>query len=143
MALKTVATFLSDADIKSHFDSYTAYKGQRYFENGRVVECKSVRAEDRYASELIIGKVQGTRRSPYLVEIALDPEGEGILYAECSCPLEGDCKHGAALLYEFINAGNKEKATVIQTVAKPVSSKPDTLRFSQGTQSGSQLPGTR
>jgi superfamily II DNA or RNA helicase len=50
---------------------------------------------------LIVAEVRGSGRFPYEVTIAF-PEsdmGSDDAYVECTCPVEFDCKHGAAVLF--------------------------------------------
>ncbi|MFC7337934.1 SNF2-related protein [Haloferula chungangensis] len=48
---------------------------------------------------VIEADVKGTRRSPYHVELEIyELDGELYCHSECSCPVESQCKHGAAVL---------------------------------------------
>ena len=56
------------------------------------------------------GRVQGTQRQPYDVEVNLvfKPKGEPIAWSsECSCPVGSQCKHAVALLFMAASQGEK------------------------------------
>ena len=83
---------ITEDDIRSAFGERTFSRGQDYFENGHV-ECGMKRGDS------LIGKVSGTTIHPYKVEVELNDR----IYSECSCPVGGMCKHGVALLLQWVN----------------------------------------
>ncbi len=94
-------TLVTEHSIATYFDSHTASKGKIYFDMGRVLSCRYEGPDDtEYA--VIEGQVQGTRSSPYSVIIIFDPDNDEVISSDCSCPVEIDCKHGAALMYKLL-----------------------------------------
>jgi len=79
--------------LLSYFDGKTLGKGRDYFESGKVKSC----AEGRKGC--IVGLVKGTRE--YAVTVRL--EAGAISSTSCSCPLQSNCKHTAALVYRFLD----------------------------------------
>src|SRR5215211_2295838 len=69
-------------------------KGRGYFLRGAV---RRLRAEDDGLR--LVADVQGTRATPYRVEIAIEHLRKGVrLVGECTCPVGWNCKHCAAVL---------------------------------------------
>jgi hypothetical protein len=92
---------LIEKNIIAYFGESTARKGQFYFANGHVKDC--IIKNESANSRCITGGVQGTRSRPYDTEVLFDLKKQEVLYSECSCPVDMDCKHGAALTYEYLN----------------------------------------
>jgi hypothetical protein len=80
------------------FDASTRKKGEKYFRMGAVLSLTCIDTGNRYLAEVRGGAL-------YCVEMFYDEEG---WCAECSCPMEYDCKHAYAafnqLLVEHTNA---------------------------------------
>ncbi|MGD9613888.1 MAG: SNF2-related protein [Alphaproteobacteria bacterium] len=73
-------------------------KGRRYFLRGAVC---GLRAEED--GSRLIAEVQGTRATPYRVEIAIEHSRKGVkLAGQCSCPVGWNCKHCAAALLQAL-----------------------------------------
>ncbi len=87
--------------IKKEFSHASWRRGQIYFREERV---RDVRLD----GELIVGKVQGTEKSPY--EAAIQTGRGTILNSKCSCPAhrqyESHCKHVAALAIWTVERGS-------------------------------------
>lgn len=87
---------MSETEIRKWLGKATAQKGKELFEQGRINEfdlddegmsvVASVRAEDRLPCQ-----VQITRSDAALIE------------NQCSCPMGENCKHVAAVLYEWMD----------------------------------------
>lgn len=65
-------------------------RGRSYWKNGRVLKI------ERLDATTISGKVRGSERKPYETILLFDPDGE-IIDSSCTCPMESECKHVAAL----------------------------------------------
>ena len=83
--------------IKRLIGETYANRGQVYARQGRVTEFSG--AEGR---RLLFGEVRGSGRSIYSQTISLDWSADGRLTGidgECSCPVDYNCKHVAAVLF--------------------------------------------
>ena len=69
-------------------------RGRRYQRQGRVTRLETDPGGGRIQAD-----VQGTRRSPYHVDISVRP-ADGLMRIDgwCSCPVEFNCKHVAATM---------------------------------------------
>lgn len=87
---------ITDQDLRDRFGPRSYRQGRDYFEGGAV----SGTWRD---GAVLSGRVQGSRSSPYRVQVVLG--GDGIAEAECSCPVGsfGHCKHVAALLLAWLD----------------------------------------
>lgn len=84
-------------DIRRLIGETYADRGQVYARQGRVTEFSG--AEGR---RLLLGEVRGSGRSVYSQTISLDWSADGRLAGidgECSCPVDYNCKHVAAVLF--------------------------------------------
>jgi len=94
---------LSWDDLEQWAGSRSVERGRSYQRRGRVLSLA------RTPDGVLSGRVVGTRL--YLTHVS--PAGEdaaGLLSSECSCPLGGDCKHGVAVVLEYLarlKAGQK------------------------------------
>lgn len=84
---------IAEEEIKSAFGNKTFSRGLDYFERGYVENAVK-------RGEKLHGTVLGSAPNPYkvTVEIAHDK-----IYSECTCPVGWMCKHGTALLLQWIN----------------------------------------
>jgi uncharacterized Zn finger protein len=85
---------ITDALIREWVGDTYAQRGRAYFHEGRVLKA-------RWKGSELIGEVQGSYDEPYDVLITF--EGKEA-YGDCSCPMEYDCKHVAAVLYAAMQA---------------------------------------
>jgi tetratricopeptide (TPR) repeat protein len=83
---------ITEDEIRSRFSEKTFYRGQAYFEDGHV----ATRAKK---GDTLIGYVQGTLDYPYKVEATITDT----IFCTCSCPVGINCKHGVALLLQWVN----------------------------------------
>ncbi|MBU7010750.1 MAG: hypothetical protein HXS46_08670 [Theionarchaea archaeon] len=83
---------ITDKDVWSAFDEKTFSRGYGYF-TGHHVET------GLKTGNTLTGKVVGTAFSPYKVEVYITDN----IISTCTCPVETMCKHGAALLLQWIH----------------------------------------
>lgn len=93
--------------LHDYFDRNTLRKGWQYYTGGRVSPDIKVVVKGK----LISGIVRGTKQ---YITSALFRE-ECILNTTCSCPIGGDCKHAAALLYAFSDICSSETEPIGET----------------------------
>ena len=81
------------ADIAGNFDQATFARGEDYTRKGKVVNV-------RFGSDTYLeGEVTGSGRQTYYQRILLKPRKNGIrIEADCTCPMEYNCKHVVAVL---------------------------------------------
>lgn len=99
----------------SRFSANSLERGRRLFDTGAVLEWRL--AAD--ASKLD-GRVIGTRRTPYHQSVTFGPRS---LRSTCTCPLGGDCKHVAALLFaaqDALTAHGRFQASDTSTATTPL-----------------------
>lgn len=80
---------ITDAKIKGWVGTTYAQRGRDYYHRGQVVRVK-------WKGDSLTGQVQGSEPRPYRVTVLFDGAH---IDSQCSCPIGGDCKHVAALLY--------------------------------------------
>ncbi len=85
---------LSQRILKDHCGPLSYVRGLAYFNQARVYSIRGV-------GNRILGLVQGSRRSPYEVEINLIEKG--IKNSVCACMQHGNCKHVVALGLSMID----------------------------------------
>lgn len=86
-------TKLTEDDIREVFGDKTFFKGQDYYDGGHVL--RPVKIEST-----IYGQVLGSAATPYEVRAYIDDKN---MSTECSCPVGNMCKHGVALLLQWVN----------------------------------------
>ena len=85
--------------IRVYFDAATISKGQAYFRKGRVQSCT---AYPKGKDWLVEALVHGSAPEPYEVTARImHGDGDVVIEADCSCPLECDCKHVTAALLKL------------------------------------------
>ena len=89
--------------VTAVLDRSTLDKGADYVRQGRVRALRYSSDED--AAGILIGQVDGTAKQPYTsgVRIALNG-GRPHIDTQCTCPLEGECKHVAAITLKMLGA---------------------------------------
>jgi len=81
-------------DLTKSFDSATQNRGREYVNAGRILQAWYD------ADGQLMGTVRGSRKKPYEVEICFIPRQGGTwIQSTCTCPVEDQCKHGAALAF--------------------------------------------
>ena len=91
-----ILSSLTDTVLRRQFDPVTLHRGLEYAVQGRVnrpaIEVRSAGSASARAL------VAGSRSAPYLVQLDAEMVGGEIwLDSSCTCPVQVDCKHGAAL----------------------------------------------
>jgi superfamily II DNA or RNA helicase len=83
-------------------DQHTLAKGADYVRRGRVREIWYEKADD---AGTLFGAVQGRESSPYTAAILIGLNGGKPKFdTQCTCPLEGECKHVAAIALKMLGA---------------------------------------
>lgn len=93
--------------FQKQFNKTILKRGLDYYTNGLVEDIVQI-DEHNWQAE-----VAGS--STYIVDIRTNKKGD-ILYADCDCPYDDDCKHIAAALYAI---QHQQGTTSVQTTAKP------------------------
>ena len=102
IAMSTSLPSLSRSDIRAWAPARFFERGERYFEQGRVRRL-------RRTGNTLRAECEGSNPEPYLVEVTL---GElGITSYDCTCPVEGRCKHLVAMLLTWIDASDEVPET--------------------------------
>ncbi|HMM65991.1 MAG TPA: DEAD/DEAH box helicase [Dokdonella sp.] len=83
-------------------DQHTLAKGADYVRRGRVREIWYEKADD---AGTLFGAVQGREANPYTAAILIGLNGGKPKFdTQCTCPLEGECKHVAAIALKMLGA---------------------------------------
>ena len=80
---------MNELEIAHVFGEKTFNRGKTYFEEGRVLSAIMHKGK-------VVGEVLGTEK--YFTRTTLDN-----LDSDCTCPMKRNCKHGAALLLQFLS----------------------------------------
>lgn len=80
---------MDELEVARAFGKQTFQRGKAYFEEGRVLSAIEL-------GNKVLGEVLGTEK--YLTNITLDDLG-----SSCTCPVRENCKHGAALILQFLS----------------------------------------
>ncbi len=86
-------TELTEDEIREIFSDKTFFKGQDYYDGGHVL--RPVKMENT-----LFAQVLGSAATPYEVRAYIDDKN---MSTECSCPVGNMCKHGVALLLQWVN----------------------------------------
>ncbi|MGV3526269.1 MAG: SNF2-related protein [Candidatus Sericytochromatia bacterium] len=98
-----------DSIIQKAYGKVAANKGQAYWRQHRVLHVESQTLSD---ITLVDGLVKGSQRDPYEVTLEVDPSRPMNMRGQCSCPLEFDCHHCAALGYAWLSRHQRVEAPV-------------------------------
>jgi SNF2 family DNA or RNA helicase len=91
-------------DVRASFGELTFRRGFAYAQSGRVVQLKAG------SGDKIEARVQGSAAVPYDVTVELRPDKRGHRVASyCDCPIEYNCKHGAAAGIAFLRSRTKNE----------------------------------
>jgi superfamily II DNA or RNA helicase len=108
---------LSAAGIIQNFGSVYAQRGSSYQKEKRV-EITSL-LEKPGGHIIISARVTGSQSKPYRVVLTLVSQSEELwLDGNCSCPVGGDCKHCAAVAYEYLRNGLEPQVPTLKSVGK-------------------------
>lgn len=83
---------ITEDEIRSVFGEKTFSRGKSYFEDG-YVEKRAKKGEN------LTGTVLGSAPHPYRVDIELNDD----IHSTCTCPVGVLCKHGVALLLQWVH----------------------------------------
>lgn len=86
---------ITEEDVRSVFDEKTFSRGYGYYTGHHVETALKT-------GNILTGRVAGTQESPYKVEVTIT----NTITSHCTCPVGYMCKHGAALLLQWVH--NKE-----------------------------------
>ncbi|UVW29268.1 DEAD/DEAH box helicase [Massilia sp. H6] len=87
--------FFSDSDVYANIDGPTCARGLDYFRQGKVHACS-------FTQEEIEGVVGGSWRQAYEQIIYISQDGGIVIDGSCTCPMEYNCKHVAAVLFAYL-----------------------------------------
>jgi uncharacterized Zn finger protein len=90
--MTTIPT-ITEEDVRDLVGEGSFQRGQRYFRDNRIFDT-------RRAGMTLKAKCEGSRSTPYRVEVTFD--NTGIADTDCSCPVSGYCKHVVALLLTWL-----------------------------------------
>ncbi len=107
-------------NLKRHFNDQSIYQGIACYINGKVLDIEEVYENDRGGLS-VNGLVSGSRRQVYDTGINLTQHNNGLLSvdAECSCPVGLNCKHGIALLFDFITTLQQNRSELFLNPDSP------------------------
>ena len=100
-------TELTENEIREIYGDKTFFKGQNYYDGGHVLRPAKV-------ENTLYAQVLGSAAMPYEVRAYIDDNN---MRTECSCPVGNMCKHGVALLLQWIN----DPSSFIFILAPPIS----------------------
>ncbi len=90
----TSIPIITEEDVRDLVGDGSFQRGQRYFRDDRIFDT-------RRAGMTLKAKCEGSRSTPYRVEVTFDDAG--IADTDCSCPIGGYCKHVVALLLTWLS----------------------------------------
>src|SRR4051795_534805 len=92
-----LASLLSDEDLRRRYGTPTLDRAWDYVRRGQVLSVSHDLDSDGDLD--IRGTVQGSSGAPYVVNISVGADGDGVwVFGRCSCPVHEGCKHVLALL---------------------------------------------
>ena len=86
---------LTEDDILEHTDEGACARGRDYFRRGKVLSCRVNEGE-------IEGVVSGSGRNVYEQSICLSDDDDWLIDGSCTCPMEYNCKHVAAVMFAYL-----------------------------------------
>ena len=98
---------ITEADIRRIMPLSMVEAGRAYHRRGRVL-----RRQLPGDGSTIKASVQGSRPRPYQQTIALRRQGQPRVTSVCTCPVGGNCKHVAAVLFASIEEAEAGKAEI-------------------------------
>src|SRR5712692_9004454 len=90
--MTTIPT-ITEEDVRDFVGEGSFQRGQKYFRDDRIFDT-------RRAGMTLKAKCEGSRSTPYRVEVTFD--NTGIADTDCSCPVGDYCKHVVALLLTWL-----------------------------------------
>jgi uncharacterized Zn finger protein len=95
---------MDEIEIAHVFGEKTFQRGKTYFEEGRVLS--AIKLENK-----VLGEVLGTEK--YLTHITMDDLG-----SSCTCPVRENCKHGVALILQFLSGNYLDGDHIMQDLER-------------------------
>lgn len=92
----------SKINLLGYFNPWTLSKGEDYYKR------RKVQKHWRAALDEVHGSVSGSGGRTYLTRLYLDDFGCDLHATDCSCPMEEDCKHTAALYIAHLSELDEE-----------------------------------
>src|SRR5436190_19421672 len=84
-------------NIKLREKSIREHTGEQSLELGRDYAQRRAIFDTKQQGPVLKARCEGSRPEPYRLWARLEPKGS-VVESGCSCPMEGRCKHVAALL---------------------------------------------
>jgi len=114
---ETLFRQLLSRNAASVLDKRTLDKGADYLRRGRVRE---VWFNQDHDAGIALGVVQGSAFDPYTAGIRIAANGgRPSIDTQCTCPLEGECKHVAAVALKVLGARVPDFTIEANTPSKP------------------------
>jgi uncharacterized Zn finger protein len=93
--------FFTLSDIEQDFDTAKLERGASYQKEGRVTNLDV--GHDRFGHWKIKSNIKGSGENTYSTDIIVNFKDQGFhVDGYCSCPMDHNCKHVAATLFETI-----------------------------------------
>ncbi len=106
---------ISISDINAIFNKTTIARGERYYDNNRVIDFKEYKNNNN-ANIILFSKVTGSGDNNYDQQITIFQSKTKIkIDGECSCPVGYNCKHVVAVLFELLKQQGGTKKDEIKT----------------------------
>lgn len=103
---------LDDSQLCRHFDPETIDRGYEYAKQSRV-------GAIAVAASIVTAHVRGSRYRAYHISV-MAPAGPESLVATCSCPMQYECKHAAALILHMRNVGHRAGTPAWEQALNPL-----------------------
>jgi superfamily II DNA or RNA helicase len=87
---------MSHPDLHHSFDSNALIRGRAYFEAGKVLSMN-------LSGDFVRGSVSGSGLNKYQQEIEIISRRPLIVSGDCTCPVEFNCKHVAAVMLRLLS----------------------------------------
>jgi len=103
---------ISEYQISDALEFGAYARGKKYFEEGKVLSCEI--ALDTAEELLLNSEVKGSGRQSYHQSITLSLAGYNnvTVRGNCSCPVAWNCKHVAAVCFQYRKNYNNDPSTV-------------------------------
>ncbi|WP_345333211.1 DEAD/DEAH box helicase [Ferrimonas pelagia] len=93
----------TETDVRNGFEAGTFARGERYFQEGNVLDLQ----EEGRSGRRLWGLVSGRGDLEYDVSIEYTPRGRRLFRCQCSCPVGHNCKHAVAVLLMALREENE------------------------------------
>ncbi len=89
--------FVNAATLRVTFGAHAVDRGAEYARSGRV---GPIHAGGDASTRVLQAAVSGSRAREYVTVVTL--RASGVVTSRCSCPVGGNCKHGAAVVFAML-----------------------------------------